>query len=136
MPKKSNTKSSLLRFSLKPVGPSRSEQQIKEDVKAALDEAVENFKKQASQKNLSAKAEPEGAFLGVAVVSIWLLKTIGTAVVTGAAGAAGKRLFDYFADSLRARNLDPGPASEASTGKSEGKEKSKSSIKSKKGEKK
>ena len=120
MPEQSQNESAVLRFSLKPVGPPRSEEQIKNDVKAALEEALKRLGEE--QKNVSAEAEPEGAFLGVAIATIWLLKTIGTGLVSGGAAAAGKRLFDYFADSLRSRNLDPGSPAAAGGSKDQNNE--------------
>ena len=34
---------SVIRFTIKPVGPSRTEEQIRRDVQAALQEALENY---------------------------------------------------------------------------------------------
>jgi hypothetical protein len=96
----------IVRFTIKPVGPSRTEGQIRRDVQAALEEALENYKAQ-SKRTLKAEAQPEGAFTGIELAALWLLKTFAGGVVGGVGGAAGKKLYGLFASSLKKRNLDP-----------------------------
>ncbi len=133
MGKKSKGNPAVLRFTVKPVGPSRSEKQIRQDIADALEEAVEKLKTETSKKDFHAEVEPEGAFLGVAVATWWLLKAFGAGLVGGVGGAAGKRLFEYFSDSLQKRNLDPGSPSIPEGGEAEKKKKSKAAGKSAKG---
>jgi hypothetical protein len=106
----SKATSQVFRLTIKPAGPRRSEKQLKTDVAAALREALEKTREKPAYKAVRAKAEPEGAFVGVAVAAVWVLKTFGGGVLAGAGTAAGKKLVDYFAKALRSRKLDPGPA--------------------------
>jgi hypothetical protein len=131
MPTTSKATSQVFRLTIKPVGPRRSEKQLKADVAAALREALDKTREKPAFKAVRAKAEPEGAFVGVAVATVWVLKTFGGGVLAGAGTAAGKKLVDYFAKALRSRKLDPGPARSV---KSAGKAKSNDS--GKKGKKK
>jgi hypothetical protein len=92
------------RFSLVAVGPSRSEDQIRDEVDLALKAALTEVK-------VKAVAEPEGGFLGTGLEWIWLLKLLpyAKAAGLGLAGALGKKtgdkLWDRFSDELRKRNL-------------------------------
>ena len=128
MVKKASGSAVVLRFAIKSVGPARSEKQIRKDVAEALDEAVKEYKSQTSDK-VRAEAEPEGAFTGIELAALWLLKTFGAGVVGGVGGAAGKKLFGYFSTALRKRNLDPGPASVAKGDDAAGKPKTKAGKK-------
>lgn len=104
----------VLRFSLKPVGPSRSERQLRSDIAEALNEAVQEFENRQSVK-VEAQAEPEGGFLGLGIEWIWLLKAFAGGVAAAGGKKVGEELFSYFAESLRKRNLIPGKASTART---------------------
>jgi hypothetical protein len=110
---KSASGSNVLRFTIKAVGPPRSEKQIRKDVSDALEEAIKVYKAEVSTKKIFAETEPEGAFTGLEIVAWWLLKTFGAGVVSGAGGAAGKKLFGYFSAGLKRRNFNPGPATDA-----------------------
>jgi hypothetical protein len=103
MATKPSRNNDLLRFSIKPVGQARSEDQIRQDVRDALEEALQDYKT-ATKRTLRAEAEPEGAFTGVELAAFWLLKTFAGGVIGGAGGA----LYKYLAKALRKRNLDPG----------------------------
>jgi hypothetical protein len=107
MPKKSRKDATLLRFTIKPAGESRTEKQVRKDVEEALSEALEKYNSKAKNK-LKAEAEPEGAFTGVELVAFWLLKTFAGGVVGGVGAAAGKKLYGLFASALKERNLAPG----------------------------
>ena len=111
----SKATSQVFRLTIKPAGPRRSEKQVKEDVAAALREALGKVREKPAYKAVRAKTEPEGAFVGVAVATVWVLKTFGGGVLAGAGTAAGKKLVDYFAKALRSRKLDPGPAKSVKT---------------------
>jgi hypothetical protein len=108
MARKTSGATNILRFTIKPVGTSRSEEQVRQDVKAALDEALNNYNAQ-SKKAVKAEAEPEGAFTGIELAVFWLLKTFAGGVVGGVGATAGKKLYGLFSTSLKKRNLDPGP---------------------------
>jgi hypothetical protein len=103
MAKKSSA-ANVLRFTIKPVGTSRTEDQVRNDVQAALQEAIKDYTSHY-KKPIHAEVAPEGAFTGVELAALWLLKTLAG----GAVGAAGGALYKRFAASLRKRNLDPGP---------------------------
>jgi hypothetical protein len=115
MAKKPSGGPRVLRFTIKAVGPPRTEKQMRADVSEALDEAVKKYKSRTSKKDVSAHAEPEGAFTGIELAAWWLLKTFGAGVIGGAGGAAGKKIFGYLSTCLRKRNLDPGPATFANS---------------------
>lgn len=104
----------VLRFGLKPVGPPRSEQQLRTDIEESVREAVKEFNKRESEE-VKAQVEPEGGFLGLGIEWIWLVK----AFIGGVAAAGGKKtgeaLFNYVAEALRKRNISPGQASIVST---------------------
>jgi hypothetical protein len=108
MARKTLGAANVLRFTIKPVGTSRTEDQVRQDVQAALKEALQNYKSQ-SKKTVKAEAEPEGAFTGIELAAFWLLKTFAGGVVGGVGAAAGKKLYGLFSTSLKKRNLDPGP---------------------------
>ena len=109
MAQRSSGGTGLVRFTIKAVGPSRSEKQIRQDVADALAEALQNYKSQTKNSRARAEVEPEGAFTGVELAAWWLLKTLAGGAVGTAGGAAVKKLYTYFARSLKKRNLDPGP---------------------------
>lgn len=104
----------VLRFSLKPVGPPRSERQLRTDIAEALNEAVQEFETRQSVK-VEAQAEPEGGFLGLGIEWIWLLKAFAGGVAAAGGKKVGEGLFTYFAEALRKRNIIPGKASTART---------------------
>jgi hypothetical protein len=106
----SRGKAEIFRLSVKPTGEARSKKKIQEDVAAALEEALTELRKDPAHKTIRAKAAPEGAFVGVAVATVWVLKTFGAGVLTGAGTVAGKKLVENFFKALRSRKLDPGPA--------------------------
>jgi hypothetical protein len=109
----------VFRFTIKAVGPSRSETEIRQDVAHALAEALRDYKSQFKSHNVRAEAEPEGPFTGVELAALWLLKIFVGGVVAGGGGAAGKELYDCFAAALRKRNLDPGPPLVANQGEAD-----------------
>lgn len=102
-------KSQVLRLSITPVGEQRTKKQIQKDIADALKEAL-NETNQGAEKDVKATLKPEGAFVGIAVATIWALKAFGA----GALGAAGKisveTLWGRLNKSLRARSLEPGAA--------------------------
>jgi hypothetical protein len=113
------------RFTIKAVGPPRSEKKLREDVAEALAEAIKTFRSEAKNTNARAEAEPEGPFTGVELVAFWLLKTFAGGVVAG----AGKRVFDHFANALKKRDLDPGPPTVVEQPHTQGKTKRKTKAK-------
>lgn len=117
MAKSSKAKSHIRRLSITPVGEERTAATVREEIAAALQEAIEETNKKNKHK-IKATLKPEGAFVGIAVAAIWALKAFGA----GALGAAGKiaveKLNKRFTKALRARSLEPGPApGEARRGK-------------------
>lgn len=104
----------VLRFGLKPVGPPRSEQQLRTDIEEAVREAVKEFNKRESVE-VKVQAEPEGGFLGFGIEWIWLLKAFVGGVAAAGGKKAGEALFTYVAEALRKRNIIPGQESTAST---------------------
>jgi hypothetical protein len=100
----------IFRLSIKPSGKARSKKKVKQDVAAALKEALADLRKDPAHEKVRAKAAPEGAFVGVAVATVWVLKTFGAGLLGGAGTVAGKKLVENFFKALRSRKLDPGPA--------------------------
>jgi hypothetical protein len=105
----SQAKAETFRLSIKSSGKARSRKMVKQDVAAALNEALAELRRDPAHKKVRAKAAPEGAFVGVAVATIWVLKTFGAGLLGGTGTAAGKKLVEYFLKALRSRKLDPGP---------------------------
>jgi hypothetical protein len=105
----SKAKSHVRRLRITPVGEDRSSAAIKEEIAAALKEALEETNEDRKQK-VKATLKPEGAFVGIAVAAIWALKAFGA----GALGATGKiaveKLNKLVNEKLRSRSLEPGPA--------------------------
>jgi hypothetical protein len=105
----SKPKSHVRRLSITPVGEQRTAAAVKEEIAAALRDALEETNKDSKQK-IKATLKSEGAFVGIAVAAIWALKAFGA----GALGAAGKiaveKLNKRLNKKLRSRSLEPGPA--------------------------
>jgi len=106
----SQGKARIFRLSIKPTGKARSRKKVRQDVATALNEALDNLRKDKARENVRAKARPEGPFVGVTVATVWVLKMFGAGLLGGAGTAAGKKLVAYFFETLRSRRLDPGPA--------------------------
>jgi len=81
----SKPKSHVRRLSIMPVGEERTAAAVKEEIAAALRDALEESNKDSKTQD-QGDVEPEGAFVGIAVAAIWALKAFGA----GALGAAGK----------------------------------------------
>jgi len=107
----SKAESHVRRLSITPVGEQRTAAAVKEEIAAALQEALEETNKHRKHK-IKATLKPEGAFVGIAVAAIWALKAFGA----GALGAAGKiaveKLNERLNKKLRSGSLEPGPAPE------------------------
>lgn len=116
------------RFSIQPLGPARSEQEIRDAVNSALQESLQRINQEMPASKVRAEIEPEGAFLGAAAAGMWLLKVVAGA----AAGEATKRLVGYVMESLRKRNLNPGEPSTAGVSKEQEKAQNKRHSKDKK----
>jgi hypothetical protein len=98
------------RFTVAVLGPSRSETEVRADVEQALEEALIES---GHEGKLTAKAEPEGGFLGAGAEWSWLYvalpyaKLAAGAVLAGALKKAGEEIFSIFLNKLRAKNILP-----------------------------
>lgn len=98
-------------FTLVALGASRSPEQVQQEVRLARLEALEDYIEEAIQ------AEPVEGFLAGGLESLWLFAILpgAKAAALGFAGGLGKKaadkLYDFFENRLRKRNLLPKAAS-------------------------
>jgi hypothetical protein len=109
----SNAVSRSVRFAVRPLGPARSERQLRQDVNDAFAEALAEAPSRSVPAGVRLKAtvEPEGGLLAGGL-ELWLMTVAvagGKAMALGAAAAVGKKaadaVWDAFARRLRARNI-------------------------------
>jgi hypothetical protein len=95
-------------FSLTVVGPSRTNDEVRQQVQGALHEALESC---GEQGKLTPQAEPKGTFIGTGTEWTWVFAAIPYAktavgIMAGAAlKKAGEKLFETFITKLPPKNL-------------------------------
>ena len=118
-----------LRFTVKPLGPARTERQLRTDVEAAFAEALADIgaRDNTIQVPVQVSIEPEGGFLAGGV-ELWALAAAakpvalaGLKLAAGAAAAAvgkkaGESVWEAFAARLKKRNILVEQASDAAEG--------------------
>lgn len=101
------------KFTIVAVGPSRSDEEVREQVEKALADATEEL---GHGRKIEPKVEPEGGFLGAGVEWSWVYHalpyatTAANLVLTGALTKAGEKLFEAFLAKLPPLNILAKPA--------------------------
>jgi hypothetical protein len=107
------------RITIIPTGRERTEAQLRSAVSEALAAAHKKFEQDREYEEIDAAVESEGGFLGLGAEWIWLFVALAPYAAEAAKGfvagaakkigeRAGEKLFEYFLQELRDRNLNPG----------------------------